>query len=348
MVTLDVIAKKCGISKAAVSQILNNPNHPRFSKLTKAKVLQTAKELNYLPNSLGRQLRKGRTHLISLIVPWSEPELAENTERVASKYGYSIISQMVLYEQDPKRERKAIMSALERRVDGILWMPAPKQTPIELIAEIAERINTKIILLKTDSNIQRIPNADIIYADPRAAIEEVVKHIIQQGYKKIAYIDHEQYSKIPAEMWDELKGRYQIEIKHIKSPNPLSIEDKLRSNSIEFEEGTVFIAKKWHVLEILQYCRKNNIAIPERIGLVSLWDIKLANRFFVGELTSPSLSTLRNPLEKFAQAAVEQLIKRIEEDDRDTKEENKQTIINVPLMFIPRESTQRIKNAETK
>ena len=57
------IAKRAGITRQTVSEILNN-KFSRVSDATRQRVLQIAKELNYRPNQLARSLKTGKTNII--------------------------------------------------------------------------------------------------------------------------------------------------------------------------------------------------------------------------------------------------------------------------------------------
>ena len=55
MATIKEIAKACGVSVATVSNILNKK--PGASEATRNLVLKTAKEMNYMPNYVAKNLR---------------------------------------------------------------------------------------------------------------------------------------------------------------------------------------------------------------------------------------------------------------------------------------------------
>jgi LacI family transcriptional regulator len=62
--TISDIAKALGISTGTVHRALHN--HSRVSAVTKARVLQMAKELEYRPNLAARYLSSGRRLCISV------------------------------------------------------------------------------------------------------------------------------------------------------------------------------------------------------------------------------------------------------------------------------------------
>ena len=63
--TLNDIAKKVGVSQSTVSRVINGT--APISDEMKNKVYKAMKELNYHPNSLARNLAKGKSLTIGLV-----------------------------------------------------------------------------------------------------------------------------------------------------------------------------------------------------------------------------------------------------------------------------------------
>ena len=66
-VTAKDIANACGISQATVSYVINNKEGKKISEATRRMVLETAKKLNYVPNSTARSMRTNRAMSIGVI-----------------------------------------------------------------------------------------------------------------------------------------------------------------------------------------------------------------------------------------------------------------------------------------
>ncbi len=93
MATIQDIADEVGISKAAVSRILNHKGS--FSKETVNAVERAAKRLNYSSYNMLKQETEKDNKVIGLIVPPSTSPfygiLVNMIESVAYKFGYSIL-----------------------------------------------------------------------------------------------------------------------------------------------------------------------------------------------------------------------------------------------------------------
>src|SRR5260370_27424831 len=61
------VARKAGVSRTAVSYVLNGIQNTHVSEETRSKVLQAAQELGYHMHSSAQSLRKGRSNEIGLI-----------------------------------------------------------------------------------------------------------------------------------------------------------------------------------------------------------------------------------------------------------------------------------------
>lgn len=67
-VTSADVARQAGVSRGAVSQILNG-RHSRFAASTRARVEKAALELGYTPSFAGRTLARGRSDVVVALVP---------------------------------------------------------------------------------------------------------------------------------------------------------------------------------------------------------------------------------------------------------------------------------------
>src|ERR1043166_6592899 len=88
--TLADIARELGVSKMTVSRAINN--HPEISSDTRARVLETARRMNYRPNQYARALTTNRSYLLGVLVPDLMhsyfAEICRGVESVAKPLGY--------------------------------------------------------------------------------------------------------------------------------------------------------------------------------------------------------------------------------------------------------------------
>jgi DNA-binding LacI/PurR family transcriptional regulator len=70
------VAKKAGVSQTAVSFVLNNVPDASIPATTRARILQAARELNYIPNVQALNLARGSTMMIALIVRQTSEQMS--------------------------------------------------------------------------------------------------------------------------------------------------------------------------------------------------------------------------------------------------------------------------------
>jgi hypothetical protein len=121
--TLKDIAKAAQVSVATVSYVLNNVANQTIPDETKCRVLDAAKQLNYVPNLAARSLVKQKSGLIGILINRADNEgfwkqlrysqFINRLERLLSDRGYHV----VLFSLDASSPNLDIIS--ERKLDGV-------------------------------------------------------------------------------------------------------------------------------------------------------------------------------------------------------------------------------------
>ena len=121
-ITIYDIAKRAKTSAATVSRVLSDSKYP-VSVEMKEKIKRIAKEINYVPNISGRQLKTNKSMTIGVIVPSiSNPfysSIVLGIEETARKYGYHVLLCNSL--QSPKLENEYIQTYSRNRCKGLLY-----------------------------------------------------------------------------------------------------------------------------------------------------------------------------------------------------------------------------------
>lgn len=118
-ISIKDVAKKAGVSIAAVSQILNNKGQ-RFSEATIEKVLQARDELGYVPNSAARNLKGRHKRLIGIIVPsFRMPFFADIIQSMQASAPSDV--NLVFLGSTDESLQDAIFSLVERGVEALVF-----------------------------------------------------------------------------------------------------------------------------------------------------------------------------------------------------------------------------------
>jgi LacI family transcriptional regulator len=172
------IARDLNVSVVTVSKVLRN--HSDISAATRERVLQRMKELNYRPNLAARTLVTGRTFMIGLVVPdLVHPFFAEIARTLSHKIrekGYSLV--IASSEGDPELERQEIDVLMARQIDALVL--ASTQTSIE-------GVERRIPFVLIDRKVAGA-NANFVGVNDEMVGYLATKHLIQNGYQRIAHI----------------------------------------------------------------------------------------------------------------------------------------------------------------
>ncbi|XKF76074.1 LacI family DNA-binding transcriptional regulator [Glutamicibacter arilaitensis] len=122
-VTIADVAEASGMSKAAVSLILNNKPGTRLSVEATERVRAAAKELGYRPNAAAQSLRSGKTRTLGLIsdqvtVTRFASGMITGILRAAEERGHTVLIAETFGKPDQLAE--AIKQMAHRDVDGLI------------------------------------------------------------------------------------------------------------------------------------------------------------------------------------------------------------------------------------
>lgn len=178
MATIKDIADEVGISKTAVSRILNHKGS--FSQDTILKVERVAKRLNYTSPGMQREAGDGRK-TIAAVLPLGRPYygmLASYLEEAAYNYGYSLLLSSSAYDSEEIDEFLAGLR--ERSISGLVF-GSISACPDDLVSSGFP------IVAVGHSLADNVP---YIHADNFAAGQIAARHLIGRGVKKPLYISN--------------------------------------------------------------------------------------------------------------------------------------------------------------
>ncbi len=117
--TIFEISKILKLSPSTVSRALKN--HQDISEVTKQRVLELAKKLDYEPNAFAVGLRTNNTHIFGVIVPtisgFFYDSFIASLEEEARKTGYALF--ILQSSDDPDQEIENIKLCKQNRVSGV-------------------------------------------------------------------------------------------------------------------------------------------------------------------------------------------------------------------------------------
>lgn len=299
--TIKDIATELNISAAAVSKALHDDS--RISKKTKLAVKKVAKQLNYQPNHLASALRRGKSKLVGVIVPKTNSNffasVIHNIEEVLNKQGYQII--ITQSNESYEKECANINTLLFTQVDGIIASLANETIQLDHY----EKIKAAGIPLITFDRGENDLNVDYIGIDDYNSSKMIIKHLVEQGCKRIAHIGGFKHTRI-------FNNRIRGYMDAIKEHNLAFEQDLLIESNLSLKDGrakmeqllnlknrpdAVYIAGDYAALGAQQVLVEKGIKIPEEIALAGF-----GNEPFTSMVT-PSITTVEQHSEEIGKQA---------------------------------------------
>lgn len=319
-VSLKTIASELGVSSATVSLVLSGKNeNGRVSKEMSKKILDKAEELNYIPNSLAKSLKVGKSKTIGLIIADISNiffgALALHIQKLAEEAGYTVIIGNT-NEQLGEME-KLIKFLYARQVDGFII------TPTENSQHLIKRLmSIKIPFVLVDRSFPElsvnsvlINNYDISYKATEYLINKGCINIGLITYKQNHYHINERKrgcidALINAGLFNQeniKEVRYDSLISDIDNAIKCFLNCKKKIDGYLFTTNTISIIGAKALIS-------NNIQIQEDIQIMCFDE----NDAFY--LLPYSIPFIKQPIKLIAGKAIELLIRQFE--NLDTEVEN--------------------------
>ncbi len=326
--TLKDIAQKLGLSVATVSRALQDSYE--IGEVTKKRVQQLAKELNYRPNPYASSLRRRVSKTIAVVLPEvadSFFSLAINgIESIAIDKGYHVL--IYLTHESLEREKAILSEFKSGRVDGILISVSEETSSGDHIQEI---MDAGIPVVFFDRVCEDMETAKIVTNDFECG-RLATRHLASQGCRRISYLCTSTAMHISKRRMEGYKeGLKECNIKLYDadivvcssnlSGNSLLIESILRKRNRP--DGFIASVEKLTTPVYLS-CQKLGLRIPDDVKLLSFTNLQAAL------ILSPPLTTITQPAFEMGATAARVLFKSLEKKKRQVH--NERIVIDAELI----------------
>ena len=329
-VTLQMVADRVGLTKGTCSAVLNKSAASRSVPVhTQKRILTAARELNYKPSFYALNLRVKRTYMIGVVA-----------EEIGDFYGSLVISGIerylrqknffyltVAHRHDPKLLETYSHILMDRGVEGLITVDTSINNPLPLptVAVAGHR---------------RMKDVTNVVLDHRQAARLALNHLTELGHKEIAFMkgapvssDSETRWKAILEVAEELGIHMRRELivqLHGDDPTPhlgYPFAKELLARKRPFT--ALFAYNDISAIGSIRAFQEAGLRVPEDVSVVGFDDIQIALH------NNPSLTTVRQPLQKMGEIAARTLLNRIEEHEDWVPE------IAIKPEFVVRNSTAR-------
>ncbi|USX25017.1 LacI family transcriptional regulator [Oxalobacteraceae bacterium OTU3CINTB1] len=310
------VARLAGVSTTSVSNFLNN----RMGQMrpdTQRKIQQAIEQLGYRPNNAARQLKTGVASMVGLLVPSLANQffgsLACAVETAAARHQCHVMTFSTF--RDPERERAVMADLLAYGAQGIITGSALNDTG-HLVGMTARCPVVAFDIKRSDDSHERITTISV---DNVAATTMAVEHLVALGHRAIALVTPPPYT---LNRQDRVKG-FEQAVAAAGISGELVIADAtdapadLHGDTRLFELGrsaaSLLLAARSKPTAAIAINDMMAIGIgiglkqlgkrlPQDFSLIGIDDI------FFSAANDPPLTTLRQPIQAMADAAVQRIL----------------------------------------
>ncbi len=306
MVKLTDVAALAGVSPSAASRVLSGDLTIRVSDATRARVLDAARQLDYVPNHAGRSLRTSRTSTIALVVPDVTSavfaELAKGADEEAAARGLAIVLGRAERVHDDRDWLRRMLG--ESRIDGVILQLPEGTDPVDLAAMVG-RETPLVIINSSDSG----PLSTIVL-DDAAGIRMAVEHLTGLGHESLGLIggllgnptaDRREagYRSAMAAAGLPVREEWITRLGYTGTDGRAAIE--LLESRGPLPTGLV-VANLNAALGVLAAIHARELRVPNDVSIVAMHDVWYA------DATWPPITTVRMPLRELGTAAVTRIV----------------------------------------
>ncbi|WP_034264443.1 LacI family DNA-binding transcriptional regulator [Actinospica robiniae] len=307
--TLREVAEAVGCSVATVSRVLagDRPVGPDLAR----RVQEAARELGYMPNQVARALRSRSTRTVGLVLPQITnpffPELMRAVEHALHDQGRALL--LADSADDPVLEAERVELLIARQVDGLIVAPVDQERSVPTLAKAAARV--PVVLL--DRSVDAV-QADAVTVDNAAGIRLLLDHLRSQGRRRLWFLGpagevsaglerraaFQEWAARYADLWRVELGDFSIDFGEHAAGKAVTAPATLRPDALVCANDLIAAGA-------LRRLRELGVEVPGQVAVTGFDDIALAS------LTSPALTTVRQPNRELAAEAARMLLARIQQ-----------------------------------
>ncbi len=308
MASITEVARLAGVSVATASRVVSEADYP-VSAATRARVLDAARTLDYVPNALARGLLKSRIPVVGVIVhDITDPYFAEvvrGVEDAATASGYLVIT--CSSERDAERESSYVRLLRSMRAAAVIFAGSGLDDPA-LNEELPKHLGA-----------MREAGAAVVHLSPHAfgppeisvdnarGIASMVAALVELGHRDIAFLAGPSSLYVARE---RLAGyRHGLEEAGIAYDERLVVRttfdheggalavDTLLAGDLPFT--AICAANDLLALGALQRLASLGVDVPGQVSVAGFDDVRIAS------MSAPRLSTVRLPLHELGRRGFE-------------------------------------------
>jgi LacI family transcriptional regulator len=301
---LEEIARLAGVSRSTVSRVVND--HPSVRPAVRERVQRIIAETGYQPNAAARSLASQRSYMLGLVIPrtvhtvFTDPYFPRLTQGVAQACNDHDYTLSLFIENDdvklfPRLSRTGLMDGVVVQASSLDDGLIPKLLATGLPLVVAGR----------PSQTEGVSFVDV---DNVKGSHAAVTHLLRLGHTRVATVTGPLNTSVAA---DRLAGYRQALHEH-----GVAIDEALITAGDFTEQGgydaarrllpgqptALFAASDVMARGAIRALAEAGLSVPRQVAVVGFDDLPPAT------MTSPLLTTVRQPIRRMGAKAVETLL----------------------------------------
>ncbi|HBY57015.1 MAG TPA: LacI family transcriptional regulator [Candidatus Atribacteria bacterium] len=291
-VTIKDVAERLGVSAVAVSKALNDRKD--ISEKLKRKVRETARKLNYTPNSIAKRLVTNKSNTIGVFI-FSRQEHTFSKDlglqflggilEEANKNNYDIV--IFSIDSDLLNKKSYIELCKERKAEGAIFTGLRLDDP-----HIGKIKNSTFPISIIDTFIEG-KNVNFVSTDNKLGVRLALDYLWGLGHRRIAMINGHRNAQVSRKRLnayrDYLKEREVYDERLVFRGD--FTEDsgyQCAKKIMRLKElpTAIFVASDLMALGVIKAFKESSFKLPEDMSIIGFDNIS------IGEYIEPSLTTI--------------------------------------------------------
>lgn len=305
-VTAADIARRLGLSQTTVSFVLaGQAVRHRISRVTVQRVLEAAREMNYRPNPVARQLAGKRSNVVGVLISTeavADPRLLQLMEILAAERGIRFIVGHAV--GTPDQVMAYLDDFRDRGVDAVISIFHNHPDYSEaVLSELAQFENVICFERPADSRGLILPHACYVQPDYYEVGRLGVQHLLDRGRRRIGLVLNNlvfPYAVQRRRAYDDTliaAGRVADEASvwvmdrqpSVAWTDPFTPELALRAVDelvVARKLDGIVAVNDFYAARLVQALRKRGLRVPDDVALVGCDNLE------IGTLIDPTLTTI--------------------------------------------------------
>ncbi|MGB4778994.1 LacI family DNA-binding transcriptional regulator [Microbacterium sp.] len=329
-VTMKDVADHAGVSRTAVSLVLNDRRDITLAPETRRRVMDAASELGYRPNAGARALAQQRSDWYGLVTeivtaPFAVDVIKGAQDRAMTDGKFLLIAST---ESDPVAETAAVERLLEQRVEGLIYAATWHRAVV--VPDIAHEVPT--VLVNCFDVEGRFP---AVVPDERAGGRRATERLLAAGHRRIGFVNLD--PGIPAAIGRRDGFRAALREAGIIPEPVLEITGHATADSgfvateqlLDLPEPptAIFCANDRMAMGAYDAIKERGLRIPHDVAVIGF-----DNQELIAAYLRPGLTTVALPFERMGAIGVDLLAAITAGEPTDTK------IVTVDCPLLERSS----------